>query len=167
MIKCKDCGSSQLEGTLFCNECGCYLVETAVKGTTVLPFTDFARPKPPPAISKFTPKSLAESVTLTFVIPSSRRRLKIELNEQIRIGRADTNVGDYPEFDLGDDLGVEMGVSRLHATIEPSDKGLVIIDQGSTNGTFLNNAQLTPNLPYPINNGDEIRFGDLLIHILF
>lgn len=167
MIKCKDCGSPQLEGTLFCNECGCYLVETAVKGSTVLPFTDFTRPKPPPAIAQFTPKSLTGPMTLTFVIPSSRRRLEIELNEQIRIGRADETVGDFPEFDLGDDFGMEMGVSRLHATIESSDKGLALIDQGSTNGTFLNNAQLTPNLPYPIKNGDEIRFGDLLIHIFF
>ncbi|RMG97323.1 MAG: FHA domain-containing protein, partial [Chloroflexi bacterium] len=68
---------------------------------------------------------------------------------------------------LGPDNGGDKGVSRLHATIQYSNHGIVLIDLGSTNGTMLNNYRLAAEQPYLLNNGDEIRCGDLLMHIFF
>ena len=167
MIVCKECGSSQEDGTLFCNECGRYLAETSAKTTVVLPFSDFAQQAPQPPLPTFKPETFSEPKIITFVIPSSRRRLKMELTDQIRIGRPDSTSGLMPELNLAEDDAAEMGVSRMHAVIQASNQGLVIIDLGSTNGTLLNNSPLSPQLPYPLKNGDEIRFGDLLVHILF
>lgn len=167
MIICKDCGTPQIEGTLYCNECGRFLLETAAKSTHILPFSDFAHHEPPAPMSDFHPQPLAQPRPLTFIIPSSRRRVKINLIDQIRIGRAETKTGTIPELNLSDDDGAELGVSRMHAAIKASNKELVIIDLGSTNGTLLNNSLLLPELPYPLKNGDEIRVGELLVHILF
>ncbi len=167
MITCRDCGAAQPEGTLFCNECGRYLLETAVKSTVILPFSDLAHHIAPPPVAEFKPEPLTESIPITFIIPSSRRRVDIKMVDQIRIGRTDSHSGILPELNLINDRGAEMGVSRTHATIQASPQGLVIIDLGSTNGTFLNNSPLTPESPYPLKNGDEIRLGELLIHVLF
>jgi hypothetical protein len=166
MIKCKECGTPQQDGTLFCNECGSYLLETAVQSTVMLPFSDTAHHVAPPPISKFEPEPLSNPLPLTFIIPSHRRRIQIDLIDQIRIGRADPQSNILPDLNLMDDNG-DMGVSRVHAAIRSTKQGLTIVDLGSTNGTFLNNAPLSPQSAYPLKNGDEIRFGDLLVHVLF
>jgi hypothetical protein len=167
MIICRECGSPQEEGTLFCNECGRYLAEASGKTTIVLPFSDFAQHAPQPPLAGFKPEPFVDPLSITFVIPSSRRRFKIAMLDQIRIGRPDSASGIMPELSLAEDKAAEMGVSRMHAVIQASNQGLVLIDLGSTNGTLLNNSPLSPQLPYPLKNGDEIRFGDLLVHILF
>ncbi len=50
--------------------------------------------------------------------------------------------------------------SSRHAEIRPEGNGYTITDMGSTNGTFVNEQQLRPNEPRPINTGDTIRIGD-------
>ena len=40
-------------------------------------------------------------------------------------------------------------------------------DLNSTNGTILNGYRLPPDQAYPLNTGDEVRFGDLLVHLFF
>ncbi|GJM42242.1 MAG: hypothetical protein DHS20C20_25240 [Ardenticatenaceae bacterium] len=163
MIKCSDCGASQEEGALFCEECGGFLLEEAGKITAVLPFSEFATRPPPPPLTEdaLTPSDKTQDILL--VVPSSRRRFKLVVQNELRIGRASSEL--VPEIDLTDDDGAEKGVSRLHAKIQSVPSGLVLIDLGSTNGTLLNNYRLPPNEPYPLQSGDELRFGDLLVHL--
>jgi len=164
MIRCVECGANQYVGALFCTECGAFLVEQVTKGkTTILPFSEFVVQAPPPPLTKEELETAVEPYHVTFVIPSSRRRLQLELRGEIRVGRADDET--RPELDLSPDDGAEKGVSRLHASIKSVKKGIVLIDLESTNGTMLNTYRLPPNRPYPLKNGDEIRFGDLLLHI--
>lgn len=162
-MKCSDCGASQEEGALFCNECGGFLLEEAGKITAVLPFSEFANRPPPPPLGEeaLAPTKVVQQITL--VVPSSRRRFKLKVQDEIQIGRASSEL--VPEVDLTDDDGAEKGVSRLHAKIQAVQEGLVLIDLESTNGTLLNNYRLPPHEPYPVQSGDEIRFGDLLVHL--
>lgn len=102
------------------------------------------------------------------MIPFSGRSISYPIQQHIRIGRSsESNSGTEPELNLQDDAGVEHGVSRDHGLIRPDDqgRGLVLIDLDSTNGTKLNNYRLPPHLPYPLNSGDEIQFGSLLVHV--
>jgi predicted component of type VI protein secretion system len=163
MTKCTECGSSQEEGALFCSECGGFLLLETGKITAVLPFSEFANRPPPPPLSTdaLAPAETAQKITL--VVPSSRRRFKLEVQHELQIGRASSEL--VPEVDLTDDDGAEKGVSRLHAKIQAVQNGLVLIDLESTNGTLLNNYRLPPQQPYPLKSGDEIRFGDLLVHL--
>lgn len=160
-----ECGSSQEEGSLFCSECGGFLLVETGKITAVLPFSEFANRPPPPPLTKdaLTPTAVAPQITL--VVPSSRRRFKLTIKDEIQIGRASSEL--VPEVDLSDDDGAEKGVSRLHAKIQAVQAGLVLIDLESTNGTLLNNYRLPPHEPYPLQSGDELRFGDLLVHLFF
>lgn len=49
-------------------------------------------------------------------------------------------------------------VSRLHASIEQKEGRCAIIDNSSSNGTFLNNEQITSETPHVLNHRDVIRF---------
>lgn len=166
MIRCIECGTDQFLGALFCNECGAFLLEQQQKGrTAVLPFSEFIAHAPPPPLSQDDLKTAAEAKSLTIVIPHSRQRFKTEIIDELRIGRSDEEL--QPELDTSLYGGAEKGVSRLHACIKSLKNGLVLIDLDSTNGTMLNTYRLPPNRPYPLKTGDEIRFGDFLIHIFF
>ena len=53
-------------------------------------------------------------------------------------------------------------VSRQHARLEVSEAGVVTVsDLGSTNGTQVNGATLTPHVPRALLNGDQVRFGSV------
>ena len=165
MIKCTDCGANQLDGTLFCTECGNFIFQTDPHSTAVLPFSDFAHRPPPPVLEDANLEPAPQAQSITFLIPSSRRRLTLDLDGEILIGRADPGSNHEPELDLTSDEGASKGVSRLHAKIQAFKQGVVLLDLGSTNGTLLNTYRLPPERPYPIKSGDEIRFGDLLVHL--
>jgi hypothetical protein len=167
MITCRDCGSSEYEGALFCVECGAPLFSSDDPETAKLPFSStLPEPGPPPLLGQeFGPALDAKQVT--FVIPSSGRRVSLTLEEEIHVGRADPARPNQPQLDLTYDNGAEYGVSRLHAAIQTSHRGVALVDLNSTNGTLLNNYRLPPDLPYPLHNGDEIRFGRLLVHVFF
>ena len=161
-MKCSDCGSTQEEGALFCDECGGFLLEEAGKITAVLPFSEFANRPPPPPLAEDALHPAQGIRQMTLVVPSTRRRFKLVVQDEISIGRASSEY--VPEVDLTEDDGAEKGVSRLHAKIQAVKEGLVLIDLESTNGTLLNNYRLPPHEPYPLQSGDEIRFGDMLVH---
>lgn len=165
MIQCKECGAAQYEGTLFCSECGRFLLDAPPKTTATLPFTQFGQlPSPPPLVQDdlmLVPGPQA----VTFVIPSSRRRIRLELTGEMFIGRGDIASGFKPGLDLTEFEGASHGVSRQHAKIQLTNRGVVLVDLESTNGTYLNNFRLSPQQPYRVHSGDEILLGDLLVHM--
>jgi hypothetical protein len=166
MIKCEDCGAAQPAGTLYCSECGRFLLADPAQGQEApLPFTDaLERPHAPPLLGQaLTPSDVAS--VMTVVIPSSGRRIQLELSQEIQVGRSDPANDHYPALDLTEDQGSTLGVSRVHASIQPSPEGVLLVDEGSANGTYLNGYHLPPQLPYPLRSGDEVRFGRLLVHV--
>jgi pSer/pThr/pTyr-binding forkhead associated (FHA) protein len=71
-------------------------------------------------------------------------------------------VGDRLSIGRGDvaDLVInDFGLSRLHSSICREDSKVWVIDEGSTNGTFVNRKQVPP-VGMPLSDGDEIRIGD-------
>lgn len=58
-------------------------------------------------------------------------------------------------------------LSRRHASIEVQFGGLVMVtDLGSTNGSFLNDKRLPPNVAMPMKSGDKVRLGARLLTLI-
>jgi len=81
------------------------------------------------------------------------------------LGRAVNDAGPGL-VDLSAFGAAELGVSRQHARIGFVDT-YTIADVGSTNGTWLNQARLTPHKPYILHSGDEVRLGSLRLTIYY
>lgn len=84
------------------------------------------------------------------------RQSEAEFNRQMALLK-------NPHVDLSSFYAHERGVSRKHARISINNMRLTVADLGSTNGTFVNNEKLDPNVEYPIKAGDELRLGFLSI----
>ena len=73
------------------------------------------------------------------------------------IGRPRTGV--HVDIDLTPDLRV----SRPHARISSADGQYWIEDLNSVNWTYLNNQRLSPDKPAPLQEGDLLRLGNVLL----
>lgn len=144
MISCGFCGSQSLPGTLFCKECG----------FSLLVDEDQAGQNAP-----------QETQKIYYLIAGSKRQGDLDAAQLIRIGRADPDNQYWPELDLTDDGGVDMGVSRRHALIRKENEGLVLIDQNSVNGTWVDEERLVPDRPYPLRHATKVRFGRLSVQL--
>ena len=69
------------------------------------------------------------------------------------VGRYDKNGNKQADFNFDASLSF---VSRRHFRIETDNDQWRIIDLGSANGTYVNNEELTPNIPHPLTSGDRI-----------
>lgn len=90
---------------------------------------------------------------------SPDRPMGIELYADITIGRISRE--STPDLDLTLHGGALKGVSREHSMLRPMDDALMLVDLGSTNGTFVNEEQLEPGSATPIRDGDTISFSQL------
>lgn len=102
---------------------------------------------------------------LHYLIPGSRRQGKLDATMPIWIGRADPDHQFWPQLDLTDDGGAEMGVSRRHALIRKQERGLVLIDKSSVNGTWIDRERLVPDQAYPLSHATQVRFGRLPVQL--
>jgi hypothetical protein len=165
---CAACGWNEYKGALFCSKCTSPLFDNT-KPAAEVQTKPVTAPKKTgsPLIGQRVGRDTPCAQRVTFVFPDSNKRVTLELKQRIMIGRADSAGGYCPDLDLEQHMGTQLGVSRSHAMIEVTHRGVVLTDLGSTNGTCLNNFELPAELPYALNDGDQVYFGQLLAHILF
>jgi len=157
-----------MANTIFCNNCGCYLLKDENKGTETLKedeidYDSYAQ------MSRQMPASLAEPVqpvTLQFIITEQHRTIETDLEREIIIGRTDTASTAFPTVDLSVTGPMAKSVSRRHARIIKRDREIVLEDLGSTNGTFINDKKLAPFLPVTLNTGDQLHFGRVSLKVI-
>lgn len=165
MIKCPFCEAEQVANTIFCSECGVYLLEDERRGTEALELDSIKwgdEPLSHPEATKLGTGILA----VRLKICDSGREFEASLSKAIHLGRLDATSEVFPEVDLTDDNGLEKGVSRRHARIFKRDGNIVVEDLGSINGTFVNGKRLAPYLPELLNDGDQLLLGNLAIDIM-
>lgn len=155
-VRCSQ-GHDNPDGSLFCDECGERLDPQSVDSSVASVAS--AAPSAtavsaPPAAPATAPKLVVEADGQTFDLAGK---------SEILIGREDPVSNIYPDVDLTPHGGEEGGVSRLHAKIFLQGTQYMIEDQNSTNFTFVNKQKLAPKTPTPINNGDEVRLGRVVL----
>ncbi len=93
------------------------------------------------------------------------RRFGLEINGEVILGRSidAPNLVDLSGFNAGD-----LGVSRQHLMLQPTQSDLFVVDLGSTNGTMCNNETIEPDKKYALANGDSLTLGRLnfTVHIV-
>jgi pSer/pThr/pTyr-binding forkhead associated (FHA) protein len=77
---------------------------------------------------------------------------------------------DAPRIIIGRGNGCEVflpdpSVSHRHASIRQRGSDYVVIDEGSTNGTFAGSVRLSPQAPRVVTSGDLIRVGRVWLEI--
>ncbi len=88
---------------------------------------------------------------ISYVERGARKFFKLPEGKMAIFGRE-----DHVDFQIVKDSLV----SREHFGVERDDNGnFVIIDLGSSNGTFLNDKKLEPNEVTPLKEGDRIKIG--------
>lgn len=169
---CPNCGAEQLDGVMFCAECGIDLISKGPRNETTAslgqkasqPFDeDVTEESAAPAAPQAPPEGQGFSLTLL----SSGRRLPLVVNKELLIGRLDEKRSILPDIDLSKHGGYDAGVSRKHALIALHYGECILEDLGSANGTYVNNRRIQPNQPVTLSNGDEIKFGTLLTRVEF
>jgi pSer/pThr/pTyr-binding forkhead associated (FHA) protein len=169
MIKCGRCGTNNLDGSQFCDDCGTQLIDESIKGSNngakhraaaAASSVSNSFDKPETSVDNETPAQ-KETAQARLVIERGKSAGKEFLIDQydIQIGRWDADGGIFPEVDLEPD-DPEAKVSRRHARIVYRDGQYFIEDLGSTNGTFINRGRrLLPGNSHILNHGDEIIVG--------
>lgn len=96
---------------------------------------------PPPAPANWQPKA---RLTGSF--------------DQVLLGSAPFTIGRAPD---NQKVLNDPQVSGYHALIRPEGQGFVIMDMGSSNGTWVNGQRLVPKVPRFLNPGDNVRIGNV------
>ena len=141
-MKCNECQMENIDGALFCEECGAKLDEKVA-------FIE----------------SGDEGGAKLILASSDGSRLEIPSKDEIIVGREDPISDIFPDVDLTDLGGMDKGVSRKHAVIHRAGMEFTVEDMGSTNGTYVNRKKILPHAPQTIKPGDELRFGKLALSV--
>jgi hypothetical protein len=82
---------------------------------------------------------------------------------ELLVGCLDQDDRIYPDVDLAQLGGRQVGVSRRHAIMRWVGGHWTLTDLGSANGTFVNDGALAPNVPVVVQEGSRLRFGGLAL----
>ncbi len=172
MIVCLNCKHPNMDGAIYCSECGAPLPPFASPNTQDFRQTLEQEPPPvqpkqeePPAAEPASGTGLADNWVTLHLLDTGQMLPLAERNE-FTLGRISEGQPIMPDIDLSPYQAYANGVSRLHAVIKRGPDGIALMDLGSANGTFLNGKRMNPNVERDLSNGDVVALGRLKIQIL-
>ncbi len=117
-------------------------------------------PSPPPA--ELTPERSGPAWRVLFHLSGAQATtIGLDVWRVTVLGRGDQMSAFRPDLDFTPHGAMRHGVSRRHALIRPGEQLLYLIDQNSTNGTWVNGRRLLPGRDFPLSDGDVIELGAL------
>ncbi len=161
MIVCAFCQKTHVHNTLYCDECGTYLLDDDIRDTQPLnpgenPPVSYTPSKP----ADYTASHLEPDPVILCLKIRNNRKVEILLDKSIYLGRQNKQVEKFvPDIDLSTEGVSAKSVSRRHAKISQRGNVVIVEDQDSINGTFINSKKLAPYLPEALNSGDTLRLG--------
>jgi len=181
MARCIQCQHENIEGALFCDQCGA-TVDDLTPLASVRPRNSTAALIEPNAAEQGSDRP--ETIILDdrddepedipdidappdtfFLITGSGRRIAVPGREQMIVGRADSRSGLRPDIDLSQENAQQCGVSRRHCRLSWRTGQWFVEDLMSTNYTLVNGTRLHSHTPTPISVGDELRLGKLILTV--
>ena len=163
MIVCKNCKSQEPNGAVFCSECGTQLVQIDYDQTH--PFEpQSAGAQSVPSSENHPTKQAISSVSLHLL--ESGNTLDFSERSEFTLGRLSENQPIEPDIDLSPYKAFDNGVSRLHAVIKKTAEKVVLVDLGSSNGSYINGLRVAQHVDHPLQHGDILALGKLKMQVL-
>jgi hypothetical protein len=164
MIECPNCQHENLDGTVFCSECGTQLSGAHSIVTHNIPADSHSLP---PIDKKRTAAYVKDLDTWASLhLLDSGQILPLGDRTEFTLGRVSEAQPIMPDIDLTPYQAYASGVSRLHAVLKREGNRVFVMDLGSSNGSYLNGKRLKPNTEQTLNHGDLLALGKLKIQIL-
>ena len=176
-VTCPNCFYVNPEDALFCMRCGARLVTEAELAASLLgenneegdlstkdiavPLDDKADPVPPPP-----PTTSIFGAKVSMYLMDARHVLPIMGKNEFTIGRKIPGSEKIPDVDLNPYKAYSLGVSRIHTTVRVSGGNVLVTDNNSSNGTFVNNKKIPAYKPVPIKHKDIVTLGLFRIQFL-
>lgn len=146
--RCLRCGHNNSLNETFCEECGQVIdVSSSSLARKIHPQNTSGPDK--------------QTITLTFQTEKETLSITLHASQRATLGRLVPYMLLTPDIDLTPLNGAELGVSRNHAVLDYTSKGLHITDLDSRNGTFVNGKRLDSLNSRLVQDGDKLRFGQL------
>ena len=167
MIVCSNCNHTNMAGALFCSECGAQL-----SGADSLTTQNISTSQVREAIKKKSPVSptmppvVLSNNWVTLHLLDTGQVLPLSERNEFTLGRISEGQPIMPDIDLSPYQAYASGVSRLHAVIKRDIGRVLLMDLGSSNGTYINGRRLNPNEETLLGNGDVVALGKLKIQVL-
>lgn len=162
MIICQNCKSQEPDGTIFCSECGTQLPPNVAQTQKFAP--DSAELQSVIQFANEIPKQSNNWVSLHLL--DSGHVLSFSDRSEFTLGRLSENQPIEPDVDLSPFKAFDNGVSRLHAVIRHVDDNVILVDLGSSNGTYINGIRIMPNAEQQLRHGDIVALGKLKMQIV-
>jgi hypothetical protein len=163
MIDCGTCQHGNITGAVFCAECGESLggEDLFIPAITEEHVTKELRkkaPRPEPAARVYS------WISLHFM--GSGKIVPLASRNEFILGRLTEDSPILPDVDLTPYRAGTAGVSRLHAMVKREANKAMVMDLGSSNGTYINGQRIRPDVNVPLSHQDVIALGALQIQVL-
>ncbi len=158
VVYCRACGRANAAGDAYCFSCGAMIV-VEVETRTLEPDSE--------ELVQVGKVYYSDSSALLFHIVGEPEPLTLRLQQkpEMIVGRRSTQTSAIPDIDLSSYRAAELGVSRVHARLLYQDNTVTLTDLGSVNHTFINGQRLHAHEVRVLRDGDELRFGRLVVRI--
>lgn len=164
MIVCPGCQHENLDGSVFCSDCGAQLAGAEDFVTQNIDTSDKIKLT---QTERTTATDLVELDTWASLhLLASGQILPLADRTEFTLGRVSDAQPIMPDIDLTPYQAYSSGVSRLHAVFKREGQQVFVKDLGSSNGTYLNGKRLKSNVDQPLTHGDLLSLGKLKIQIL-
>lgn len=163
MIACHNCKSQEPDGTIFCSECGTLLSQPSAVQTQKFVTDNLAPIGEVDYSNRITKDS---GIWISLHLLDSGHILAFSERLEFTLGRLSENQPIEPDVDLTPYKAFENGVSRLHAVIRGTNERVILIDLGSSNGTYINGVRTLPNVEQSLRHGDIVALGKLKFQIV-
>lgn len=165
MIICPNCGHPELEGAIFCSECGAQLSGSGLT-THAIRQTDQMGNNVPVTAPYAEQAVGVQGAWISLHFLETGQVLPLLGREEFSLGRVAEGQPVMPDVDLSPFKAYEKGVSRLHLVLRRRGRDVVAMDLGSSNGTYLNGQRLPANIEQPLRHGDVLALGKLKVQVL-
>jgi len=164
MIVCTNCKHDNMDGAMFCAECGAQLLGQDLT-TQNISTEEFRSSLPRVDQDSYQPFDGRDAWGSLHLLDTGQV-LPLSARNEFTLGRVSEGQPIMPDIDLSPYQAYAGGVSRLHAVIKQSGGRILLMDLGSANGTYINGKRLQANVEQALNHGDIVALGKLKIQIL-